>query len=266
MCAMKSYKNAFPFPVGSPSYILPVREDNLLANVNFLKERLDLVQLLYFGRDHLDEVMSPRIIRGLRAFREDSGIAYTVHLPADLGLLNRQGSRGDAVDVIERVMDATAPLGVEGYVLHLDLFDACVKTPAPGTEERAPFRDSLAAIAARLGERASLVFIENIGYDLAAFGDLVLESPFPVCMDAGHLYLNGHDADAFLRLFGARIRQVHLHGVAGGRDHRPVSELELGYVKRMMDFAGAGRVPLIVEVYNEEDLAASMEFMEALIA
>lgn len=265
MSALKSYKNLFPFPVGSPSYVLPVPEDNLLANVRFLKDRFDLVQLLYFGRNYLDEVMSPRIVRELRAVREESGVMFTVHLPADLGLLNRHGSREDALGVIERVMDATASLAVRGYVLHLDVFDACMKLPAPGAGERGAFGESLAAISARLGERADRIYIENTGYDLALFGDLVLESPFPVCMDAGHLFFNGHDPDAFVRLFGPRVRQVHLHGHGGGRDHRPVSTLGPEAVKKVMDFASAGRVPLIAEVYSEEDLAASLEFMEGLV-
>ncbi len=266
MRAMKSYKNGFPFPVGSPSFILPVREDNLLENVRFLKDRLDLVQLLYFGRDHLDEVMSPRIIRELRTIREESGVVYTVHLPADLGLLNPTGPREDAIDVIERVMDSTASLAVEGYVLHLDLFDPCMKTPAPGAEERGVFEAALAAVSARMGERASGILIENIGYDMALFGELILGSPFPVCMDAGHLFFNGHDADAFMRLFGPRIRQVHLHGHEKGRDHRPVSALDPAAVRRVMDFARAGSVPLIVEVYSEDDLNLSLGFMEGLLA
>ena len=266
MSVLKSYKNAFPFPIGSPSYILPVREDNLIANVRFLKDRFDLIQLLYFGRDHLDEVMSPRVVRGLLAIREESGVDYTVHLPADLGLLNQTGPREDAIDVIEHVMDSTASLAVEGYVLHLDLFDACVKTPQPGAGARAPFGESLAAISARMGERAAGIYIENIGYDLALYGDLVLGSPFPVCMDAGHLFFNGHDADAFMRLFGPRVRQVHLHGHGGGRDHRAVSMLDPAAVKPVMDFARACSVPLIVEVYNEEDLSSSMQFMEGLLA
>ena len=262
---MKSYRHIFPFPVGCPSYILPVRENNLLANVRFLKDRFDLVQLLYFGRDYLDEVMSPRIISELLAVREDSGLSYTAHLPSDLGLLNPPGPHADALDVIERVMDATAPLAVEGYVLHLDLFDACVKPPAPGAGQRGSFGAALAALAARLGERASSVYIENIGYDLAPFGDLLMASPFPVCMDAGHLAHYGHDFAAFMGTFAARVRQVHLHGVAGGRDHRPVPGLEPGYVKRVMDFARGNGVPLIVEVYGEEDLAASMAYLEKLI-
>lgn len=264
--AMKSYRNSFPFPIGSPSYILTVREDNLVANVTFLKDRFDLVQLLYFGKDYLDEVMSPRVIRGLRAMREESGVAYTVHLPSDLGLLNPPGPRGEALDVIERVLDATAPLAVEGYALHLDLFDACVKPPAPGAEQRGVFEAALAALTARLGARAPCVYIENIGYDLTVFGDLVLGSPFPVCMDAGHLFHHGQDAEGFIKMFGPHVRQVHLHGSAGGRDHRPVSELDPGYVKRVMDFARAGGIPLIVEVYNEDDLNLSLGFMEGLLA
>jgi sugar phosphate isomerase/epimerase len=168
--------------------------------------------------------------------------------------------------VIERVMDATAPLAVQGYALHLDLFDACVKPPAPGAGQRGAFGEALAALAARLGERASSVYIENIGYDLALFGDLVLASPFPVCMDAGHLVHYGHDPGNFLAQFGARVRQVHLHGVADGRDHRPVAGLDPGYVKLVMEFARVNRVPLVVEVYSEADLAASLGFMEKLLA
>ncbi|MBN2160704.1 MAG: TIM barrel protein [Spirochaetes bacterium] len=259
---MKSYKNRFPFAVGAPSYIIPVKADSVVANARFLAGFLDMVQLLLFGRDHLDEVMSPRIIRDLRKIGDDSGLRFTVHLPADLALLGASKEAAlRSLDVIERILDATGVLGVEGYVLHVDSGPERVELTQSWREE---FSGVLGIMAERLGDAARDIYLENTSYDLMYFGDIVNDSPFPVCMDAGHLMFHGHDGERFMELFGSRIRQVHMHGVGGGKDHRAISAHDVRHLKfagkLLMKMAGS----LVIEVYNRGDLEQSLRGLEHL--
>lgn len=260
---MKSYKNRFPFAVGAPSYVIPVRDDSVVANAKFLAGLFDMVQLLFFGRDHLDEVMSPRIMRDLKLIGDDTGLRFTAHLPADLGLLGAsKASMLGSIGVIERILDETVMLGVEGYVLHLDGGSGPVELTQ---DRRRDFTEALGVMADRLGDAAAEIFLENISYDLAYFGDIINGSPFRVCMDAGHLMFHRHDPAGFIERLGHRIRQVHLHGVSEGRDHRAISLSDGGSVKPAADFLMKVQVPLVIEVYNPDDLEASAACLERML-
>ncbi len=255
---MEGYKNRFPFKLGTTSYILPVKEDNLSANVKFLKDRFDLIQLLFMGREYLGEIMSPPIISDLRKMREESGVTYTVHLPADLDLLNSQKDAFEAsVDVIENIMERTMSLNIEGYVLHVDRFVNGIARAGLDEEEHRNFSQALKSISKRIGGEAKKIYIENTTYDLLYFKDPVLESPFPVCMDAGHLFFLNQDFDQFVKSFGPRVGQIHLHGHINGRDHKAIDTLGSGAVDKIVGFQKRYSCPMILEVFNLEDLSRS---------
>lgn len=263
---MKGYKKKFTFKIGTTSYILPVKEDNLVSNVGFLKDSFDIVQLLFFGREYLDEVMSPRIIRDLAAIREDAGLAYTVHLPSDLGLLDASDdSLRSSLDVLERVIDETAPLGVEGYVLHVDRLVNGAPRVEPDAVHRELYHRALDAIRARLGSAAANICIENTTYDLVFFSGIIMKSACNVCLDAGHLALHNQDPEKFIEVFGPRIRQVHLHGIAGGRDHQALTGLDAGTSGSISRFLHAFNGSVIIEVYNFLDLVKSAEYIESIL-
>lgn len=263
MYRVKSYKNRFPFPVGAPSYIIPVKDDSVAANAKYLAGLFDMVQLLFFGRDHLDEVMSPRIIRDLKKIGDDTGLRFTVHLPADLRLLGAtKQAMLDSIEVIERILEATANLGIEGYVLHVD--GGAERVELSG-EKRQAFAGLLGVMAKRLGDAAANIYLENISYDLAYFGDIINDGPFPVCMDAGHLLFHGHDLSKFMEVFGVRIRQVHLHGAAEGRDHRAISDSSFPNRNFVAELIMKVREPLVIEVYNQDDLESSAAWLERML-
>ena len=266
MRSMKNYKNRFPFIIGTPSYILPIEEDNLIANVMFLKDSFDMVQLLYFGRDHLDEVMSPRIVNELDAIRRGSGISYTVHLPVDLDLLNpsMESVRG-SIGVVDRILSRTERLAVEGYILHVDAMGTERPDAAPAGGTVRLFQDALTGIAERFGDAAKNIFIENTGYDLADYKSIIADTPFGVCMDIGHLIRQERDIQVFLDAFGARIAQAHVHGVSEGRDHRSLAEMEPAVLQHVIRIVQGLGVPVVVEVYNYDDLSSSMDRMESFI-
>lgn len=263
---MKSYRNLFPFRIGTTSFILPVKEENLLSNAGFLRDIFDMVQLLFFGREYLGEILTPGIMKGLRNIREESGLSYTVHLPSDLELLDPSpGSLGASIDVIERVMEETEGMGITGYVLHVDRLHHGVPRVACDRETIELFHGTMDAIGERLGARAAGILIENTTYDLAGFASPVLEGPCGVCMDLGHLLLHGHDPGRFLDVFGSRVGEVHLHGVEGGRNHRALARLDQATEALIAGFLHGGEAPVILEVYNLVDLVKTAACLEAIM-
>lgn len=260
---MVSYKNRFPFRIGTTSYILPVKEESVVANVVYLKDSFDMVQLLFFGREYLDEVMSPHIVKELKAIKDESGLRYTVHLPSDLELLaSSKESMMASIGVIERIMAETAILDVDGYVLHVDTLAKGSPSVDLDKDHFNLFHRAIDAITATLGSSAQNILIENTNYDLTFFSSLIVRSGCGVCMDAGHLALYNHDSGRFMEIFHQKIRQVHLHGVTGGRDHQALTGLDTvaeGFFSQFLRrFAGS----VIIEVYNLKDLVKSGEYIE----
>lgn len=231
--------------------------------MRFLKDSFDMVQLLFFGRNYLDEVMSPRTIGNLKAVREETGLRYTIHLPADLDLLNpSEESMNGSIGVIERIMAETEPLDVDGYILHVDALEHGSPRVELSRDQLVFFQRSLDAITGRIGDAAGNILIENTTYDLTYFSGILMRSLFQVCMDAGHFVLHNHDAGRYMELFGPKIRQVHLHGVSGGRDHRVLTDLDTLSMRNVSPFLKKFTGSVIIEVYNLNDLIKSVEFLE----
>ncbi len=263
---MKSYKKQFPFKIGTTSFILPVKEDNLVSNVKFLRDSFDVIQLLFFGRAYLDEVMSPRILRDLGAIREESGVSYTVHLPSDLELLDPSpGLLAGSIDVIERIMEETASLGIEVYVLHVDRLVHASPKVEPDKESINLFHGVIEALEERLGSDVKKIFIENTTYDLTSFAFPLMNGHCGVCMDIGHLLLHRHDFWRFVEIFGPKVGQVHLHGVGGGHDHRALSGLDAVSEALIVGFLLDAAPEVILEVYNLVDLVKSAAYLERVL-
>lgn len=263
---MKSYKFHFPFKIAATSFILPVKEDNLVSNVKFLKDSFDTVQLLFFGREYLDEVMSPRIINELKAVGAETGLGYTVHLPADLELLQQSDVRLDeSIGVIKRIIDETATLDVEGYVLHMDKLEKGSPAVELDQDSISLYKNALGAMTKRLGADARNILIENTTYDLTYFSGIIIKSGYHVCMDAGHLMMQDLDFGRFINIFGERIRQIHLHGLSGGRDHRAFAGLDEVTAAGISDFLKSFTGTAVLEVYNLDDLVKSAAYLEMLM-
>jgi sugar phosphate isomerase/epimerase len=261
---MEIYRNKFPFKIGTTSYILEVAEDNLMTNIRFLKDRFDVIQLLFMGREYLQEIMSPSIIRELASLRKESGVSFTVHLPADLDMLNpSEESLHRSIDVIERIIHETGPLSVDGYVLHVDRFVEGAANAGTDSGSRQVFRSAIDGITFRLGKNAEKIFIENTFYDLTFFKDMLLDGPCKICMDAGHLFFFNQDYDSFVDIFREKIRQIHLHGFREGKDHRAVSKLRDSSLKKIVKFQEEFHVPLILEVFNLDDLRGSVNHLKS---
>jgi sugar phosphate isomerase/epimerase len=260
---MKHYKNILPFALGTTSYILHTAKDNLLANVTYLKDYFEIIQLLFFGKEYLPEVMSPDILRRLSELRQKNAVSYIIHLPLDLGLLSIRGrTRETAYTIIQTIINKTAFLDVHTYILHVDgsAYSGCT-TPAAGRRIDARLGDVLKGLAARLKDNTSKIAVENTGYDLTRCAGIIKEYAYSVCMDVGHLMRYKHDLERFIDEFSLRIRVIHLHGLRNNRDHRSLKTLESGILERIIRFTQDHKPAIIIEVFNKRDLKSSLKYV-----
>lgn len=255
---MMSVRNRFPWKIGTTSYILP---GTIEANVAFLVDLVDDVQLLFF------ETPSPRIpandidVRVLQQIAAQGGVGFTVHLPVDIrpGSSDRR-QKEEGVAVIADLLEMLAPLGPRCYDLHLPLEDGIA---------RAEWLDNIDAflhqLVGRIGQQRALVAIENINYPFAWIRSLVSGHGFSLCLDVGHALLFADDPSAMLADLSG-VRHVHYHGVREGRDHQALHPGQQALTELLgQRLLAAGYEGVVtIEVYNQRALADSLLHLEGV--
>ncbi|MEJ2657277.1 MAG: hypothetical protein P8012_08760, partial [Desulfobacterales bacterium] len=73
----KSYKNAFPFKIGTTSFIYP---NNYVQNVVLLAPYLDEIELILFESTP-DSLPSMNVISTLLSLADEYHLSYNVHHP-----------------------------------------------------------------------------------------------------------------------------------------------------------------------------------------
>jgi hypothetical protein len=175
-----------------PSYVSP---GTYLENVRYLENfpEIRAVELLFYLYDPETRELLVREREGLAARR--GRFSFSVHLPDDL--------KPEHAEILEltRVL-------AERYILH----------PPPSGD-----RDFIRLVKRWRAEYGEVFLLENlIGRSFEALAAALPD--LPLCLDTGHLLLNGAGIAGFLERHGPRVREIHLHGVWRGADHRPFHE------------------------------------------
>lgn len=253
------------FRIGTTSYIIPA---DILPNVEYLAPLVDDIQLVLFETDEYgSNLPDAALVARLNELAAAHALTYTVHLPLDLWL----GDGGETTHVslikARRVIDATQGLNPFAYTLHLDgrtLMDA-------------PTGDELVRWQARAGRALEVVCgwldaperlcIENLErWDPEAFAPIVEAAPVSRTIDVGHLWLRGEDPLEHLTRWIDRARVIHLHGIAE-RDHASIAHMSAAQLDPVIVFlAEHFSGVLTLEVFNQADLATSLDALAAVWA
>jgi len=174
-----------------PSWLLPA---SWLPNVREA-ERLGWaggVELLCFSFSGEDREL---FLSELPALAEAGRrLAISVHLPDPLG--------ADC----EELVRITRPFA-QAYILH------------PPESDAAAWAGLVDIWRRRYGDDFLLEYVA--GDDFAAAEEAL--PGLPLCADTGRLLLEGLSPARWIEARAHRVREIHLHGVSGGRDHRPFS-------------------------------------------
>jgi len=123
-----------------------------------------------------------------------------------------------------RVLELTCPLNPAAYVLH---FEGDRRGLLP-SENMTGWTNSLrASVTELLGSAipSHLFCVETLDYPFALVDPIVYEFGLSVCLDIGHVLLQGYPLDAYLAKYHDRIRVFHAHGIRENKDHRDLGAL-----------------------------------------
>lgn len=259
-----THQRRLPFRLGAPSYVIPA---DIVPNVEFLASHVDDVEILVMESDERSPLPSGQVVTTLKQLAGCHGLTYTVHLPLDIepGCTNDENRRR-SVGKIVRAAQALSALTPFAYVLHLPLSG----WRTTNEDDRQCWRQSLARSVREIlayGMEPEDLCVETLDYPFEWIEDLIEEYGLSVCVDVGHLILEGREVLQCLDRYWPRVRILHLHGVVNGKDHRAVSHLDQGLLSRILSrFTNGGERERVVtlEVFDRVRLEESLSLMERI--
>ncbi len=226
-----SKPTGYPFRLGTTSYIYP---DHILPNVQKLKHQVDDIELVLFEVDDADNLPDGAVLAGLQKISVETGLTYTVHLPIDLyfGDADEQVRRQSLLKA-EQVIRLTECLTPFAFNLHFEKRDGEGRPVTDIQMWLKQLRRSCDYLC-RLVDRPQLLCVEYIHYPLELIQDILEEFDLSVILDVGHMILDGSNYLDYLQTFLARTRVIHLHGVAGEKDHLSLASAEKRHLQLVM--------------------------------
>ena len=253
------------FRLGTPSYVYPA---DILPNVEALAPYVDDIELVLFesrttddGRqtteDRVSNIPTQDIIQRLAALAQQHGLTYTVHFPIDRHLGSPDAAERRALQKqMLAIMASTRPLAPFAYVLHLE---GVSRDSAPARVQTwvSDIAGLLPALIECAGDPA-LLCVENLNYPFAWCEPLLDRFGLGICIDLGHLWIGGYDADAHLKRHLPRTRVIHLHGIRDGRDHLALTALPPARLRRLLNAIGDFAGVLTLEIFDYEGVRDSV--------
>lgn len=254
-------KKKFPFRVGTTSYIIP---DEIIPNVEYLKDKVDDVELVLFESDEMSNLPSKEDITRLRSIGGEHDLTYSVHLPLDVYLGNADTAiRERSVDKCLRVIELTGELSPSAYVMHAEA--------GPGIDVnffsdggKKCFAENVHSSLERLFSSVSIqpsgFCVETLNYPLAIIDEVIASFRLSVTLDIGHLELYGFPVREHLDRYLQGTRVLHMHGIRDGKDHKGLQFMRaetLDMVMRRLSETGDASRVFTMEIFSEDDFNAS---------
>ena len=263
-------KQQFPFRFGTSSYIIPA---DIMPNIEFLKDKVDDVELVLFESDEFSNLPSPEDMQKLAEMAEEWALTYSVHLPLDVYFGHpERGERERSVGKCLRIIELTRDLPKSAYVMHFEAGPG-VNINAFSKDENRLFtealRDSVAMLLKGSAVPASAFCAENLNYPFELVWPVVEEFGLSVTLDVGHLEYYGFPTGEYLERYLPHAKVLHMHGTLNGKDHNSLAfmrpeALDL-VMKALTDIPVPDRV-FTLEIFSEEDFNSSSRVMERYIS
>ncbi len=255
----KSYKSLYPFRLGTTSYIYPAP---LLPNVVKLAPVLDEIELVLFESSGEDNLPGKDQIHRLKELSIDWEVRFNVHLPIDIYLGDqRRKVRAEGVKIIKKFIERTIPLSPSVYTLHYSLKDSKDQEASDLERWKSSLIQSTEEIL-QCGVAPSRISIETLGYPFEWIEEIVRDFGFSICLDIGHLLLQGLDLNGYMENYLPETSIIHLHGLQNGRDHLGIDRLSEETLDLVLSYLRHFQGILSIEVFAFDDLKNSLQLLE----
>jgi len=251
----KSYKRCYPFQLATTSFIYP---DDYAPNVRQLGPFLDGIELLFLERTALP---TASCIQELVGLSREFNLSYNVHLPSDVSIGHPDPrQRACDLEALLRTIDLVGPLMPSTLTLHIprEAPDSAVDI-SPAWKQRV--HASLVRLT-RAVDAPSRISVETLDYAYEAVADIIAAHDLSICMDIGHLLLQGQDIIEFFDRYGSRVAIIHLHGAQNGRDHLSLDRLPRPADRAVLQLLAVYRGIVSVEVFSFDALDRSLRWLE----
>jgi adenosylcobalamin phosphodiesterase len=257
MLVPKSYKSAYPFKLGTTSFIY---QDGYVPNVKMLGPYLDEIELLLF-ESKPGSLPNQNEIDELSILSKEFDITYNIHLPTDISFGHKDLSvRKYAIETILRVLDLTSPLSPSTCTLHLS-YDEVSAEIANVKRWQALTCDTIKQLIS-FGVKAEEISIETLDYPFKWVKEIVQDFKFTICMDIGHLIICGVDIKTFFDSHCDNISIIHLHGIKNGHDHKSLNKLSEERAGEIMEILKIFKKIVSLEIFSYDDLTTSLKYLE----
>ena len=254
----KSYKGAFPFNIGTTSFIYP---DDYVPNVDMLGPYMENIELLLFESNTTDALPSKQVIRELAGLAKKYNLTYNVHLPTDISISSPDPQQQRmAVETIHRVAERVTPLFPTTLTLHVPYNEPSLNEGDVKSWQGRVIKNLDNILGNGIPGR--LISIENLDYPFEILDPILSELDLAICMDCGHLILRGDDIQTFFNTYSNRIDIIHLYGVAKNHYHEALDQFSEELTFSTMRLLAKYKGIVSLEVFSYAHLDASLKFME----
>jgi len=220
-----------------PSYVIP---GTYAENLRFLADKREIagVELLFYFWDAETRDLLARESEEIHSF--DGRFRFTAHLPDQVGREHRE------------ILEATASF-VRSYIVH----------PPREPDALPAFVRLMDDWRSRFGDR---FFLENVCLDSFERARKAIPD-MPLCVDEGHLLMEGRDPAAFIAGLleeGRRVEELHLHGIVDGSDHKPF-DAEASWLPGIAPFLRSFQGVTEIELFAWEEAEAALNALRAIV-
>jgi hypothetical protein len=182
-------------------------------------------------------------------------------LPTDLAISAHDvRQQQSAVETFKNVIQRLMPLTPSVFCLHVPYNENDNQTTTVDT-----WRDRVRSNMERLlssGIDGRAISIETLDYPLEFIEDIIVDLNISVCMDVGHLLLQGNDIVDVFNRFSSNLSIIHLHGVESNRDHLSLDRLPEQYINPIIEILKRFRGIVSLEVFSYTNLKPSLHVLE----
>ena len=254
----KSFKNFFPFKIGTTSFIYP---DLYVPNVEMLGAFVDEIELLLFESEPVASLLSKTVLKDLQRLSQELKLTYNIHLPTDISISDPDPARQKhAIETLIKIAERVAPLSPITYTLHVPYAGAGFGGGHIEKWQEVVYGNLEKIIAS--GVPANQIAIETLDYPFQMIAEIVTDLKLSICMDIGHLILQGAELSAVFDAFSKSISIIHLHGIENDKDHRPLNRLPEGLLDPVLGILKKFCGTVSLEVFDFEHLQTSLNFLE----
>jgi sugar phosphate isomerase/epimerase len=254
----KSYKGMYPFKLGTTSFIYP---DHYIPNVKLIGPFVDEIELLLFESGPAESLLPKSVIEDLVHLSRELSLTYNIHLPTDISIGDFSAIRQQhAVDTLVRIIEQTAPLAPSSYTLHIP-FDGDASDPAIVSRWLGIVGRNLEKMQAA-GMPEDLIAVETLDYPLEIIDKILADYNLAVCMDIGHLIVDGIEIQSLFNQYDDKIKIIHLHGVEGHQDHLALDRLSAEWIGPVFEILNKFSGSVSLEVFSFANLSESLNYLE----